>query len=321
MTDAVTDAVTESRSDGPARVFPVGVVGLGAMGLPMATALAGAGPVLAWDATAAARDRAADAGVTVAASLDDVARECRTVILSLPSSAVVEDVLRSLVAAAPALLVLDTSTIGPDDSRRLHALALESDSTYLDTPVLGRPEMVGSWTVPMGGPVSAHTAVSGVLAPVAKRVVHVGDVGAAATLKVANNLMFSVINAVTAEALLLARAAGLDPGVFVDTVVDSGAATVSGLFRSIGPRAVEGDFTPTFTLDLVRKDNDLAVQLAASLGLELSVGAAARDLHDRAVLAGHGAEDSIAVLRLLEEEFGQEARRTSPDEHPAEGAR
>ena len=95
--------------------------------------------------------------------------------------------------------------------------------------------------------------------------------------------MFSVINAVTAEALLLAQAAGLDPGVFVDTVVDSGAATVSGLFRSVAPRAVDGDFAPTFSLDLVRKDNDLAVQLATSLGLELPVGSAARDLHDRAV--------------------------------------
>ena len=59
------------------------------------------------------------------------------------------------------------------------------------------------------------------LAPIAQRVVHVGELGAAATLKVANNLMFSVINAVTAEALLLAKAAGLDPGIFVDTVVDS----------------------------------------------------------------------------------------------------
>jgi 3-hydroxyisobutyrate dehydrogenase-like beta-hydroxyacid dehydrogenase len=134
-------------------------------------------------------------------------------------------------------------------------------------------------------------------------------VGSAATLKVANNLMFSVINAVTAEALLLATAAGLDPGVFVDTVVDSGAATVSGLFRSIAPRAVAGDFAPTFSLELVRKDNDLAVQLATSLGLDLPVAMAARDLHDRAVIAGHGAEDSIAVLRVLEEGFGQEARR------------
>lgn len=154
--------------------------------------------------------------------------------------------------------------------------------------------------------------VADVFEPLSRKVVHVGGVDAAATLKVANNLVFSVINAVTAEALLLAKAAGLDPGVFVDIAVDSGAATVNGLFRSIAPRAVDGDFAPMFSLDLVRKDNDLAVRLAASLGLELSVGLAARDLRDRAVVAGHGAEDSVAALRLLEEELGQEARRGDP---------
>lgn len=287
----------------------VGVVGLGAMGRPMARALAARGPVVAYDADPAARARVDVPGVEVVEDLLDVARRCNTVLLSLPSAAVVADVVADLVPAAPGLLLLDTSTIGPEDSRRISAAAREEGSTYLDTPVLGRPEAVGGWTVPMGGPVSAYAAVAAVLEPVAARVVHVGEVGSAATLKVANNLMFSVINAVTAEALLLATAAGLDPGVFVDTVVDSGAATVSGLFRSIAPRAVDGDFAPTFSLDLVRKDNDLAVQLATSLGLDLQVGMAARDLHDRAVIAGHGAEDSIAVLHVLEEEFGRQARR------------
>jgi 3-hydroxyisobutyrate dehydrogenase-like beta-hydroxyacid dehydrogenase len=287
----------------------VGVVGLGAMGLPIANALTTRGPVVAYDAAPSVRKRVAGTGIPGAASLPDLARSCNTVLLSLPSAAVVEDVVAELAPAAPGLLVLDTSTIGPDDSRRIGALALAEGSTYLDTPILGRPDMVGSWTVPVGGPVAAYDAVAQVLDPIAQRVVHVGDLGAAATLKVANNLMFSVINAVTAEALLLVQAAGLDPGVFVDTVVDSGAATVSGLFRQIAPRAVAGDFRPTFSLDLVRKDNDLAVQLATGLGLDLTVGSAARDLHDRAVLAGHGAEDSVAVLRLLEEEFGQEARR------------
>jgi 3-hydroxyisobutyrate dehydrogenase len=301
--------VSAAAGAGPVRVFPVGVVGLGAMGLPLARSLAGARSVLAYDAAPAARERAAAAGVTIVESVAALARECRTVVLSLPSAEVVDQVVDEVVAAAPGRLLLDTSTIGPDESRRLAARTLAVGATYLDTPILGRPESVGGWTIPMGGPGAAYLVVADVFEPVATRVVHVGEVGSAATLKVANNLMFSVINAVTAEALLLAQAAGLDPGVFVDTVTDSGAATVSGLFRSIAPRAVEGDFTPTFSLELVRKDNDLAVRLAASLGLELSVGLAARDLHDRAVVAGHGAEDSVAVLRLLEEEFGQEARR------------
>ncbi len=304
----MTSAVTVS---GPARVFPVGVVGLGAMGLPMAKTLAGVRSVQAYDAVPAACERAAAAGVPVAPSLAALAQVCRTIVLSLPSAEIVERVVEEIATSSPGRLVLDTSTIGPDDSRRIAARALERGTTYIDTPILGRPEAVGGWTVPMGGPDAAYVVVADVFEPLARKVVRVGDVGAAATLKVANNLMFSVINAVTAEALLLARAAGLDPGVFVDTVLDSGAATVSGLFRSIAPRAVDGDFAPTFSLDLVRKDNELAVQLAAGLGLELSVGLAARDLHARAVVAGHGAEDSVAVLRLLEEEFGQVARRAT----------
>jgi 3-hydroxyisobutyrate dehydrogenase len=298
--------VTEGTRD---RARTVGVVGLGAMGLPIANALNTRVPVLAYDAAPKARSRVAAAGVEVADSLVHLAQSCNTVLLSLPQATVVEEVVAEITPSAPGLLVLDTSTIGPEDSRRIGALALAEGSTYLDTPILGRPDMVGSWTVPVGGPVAAYAAVARILEPIAERVIHVGDLGAAATLKVANNLMFSAINAVTAEALLLVQAAGLDPGVFVDTVVGSGAATVSGLFRQIAPRAVAGDFRPTFSLDLVRKDNDLAVQLATSLGLELTVGSAARDLHDRAVLAGHGAEDSVAVLRLLEEEFGQTARR------------
>lgn len=289
--------------------LPVGVVGLGAMGRPMALALGSAGPVLAWDADPGARDRAAGEGVALAGSLEHLARECATVVLSLPSAAVVSEVVAALVGAGP-LLLLDTSTIGPEDSRSIAASAGAAGATYLDTPVLGRPEMVGRWTVPMGGPASSQPEVARVLAPVAARVVHVGDVGAGATLKVANNLMFSVINAVTAEALVLATAAGLDPGVFVDTVVDSGAATVSGLFRSIAPRAVVGDFDPTFALDLVRKDNALAVGLAASLGVDLPVGAAALALHEQAVEAGHGAEDSVAVVKVLEQRLGRAARRT-----------
>jgi 3-hydroxyisobutyrate dehydrogenase-like beta-hydroxyacid dehydrogenase len=248
-------------------------------------------------------------GIPLAESLTQLAQSCNTVVLSLPQAAVVEEIVAEITPAAPGLLVLDTSTIGPEDSRRIGTLALAEGSTYLDTPILGRPEMVGSWTVPVGGPAAAYDAVARILEPIAQRVVYVGDLGSGATLKVANNLMFSVINAVTAEALLLVEAAGMDPGVFVDTIVGSGAATVSGLFRSVAPRAVAGQFAPTFSLDLVRKDNDLAVQLATSLGLDLTVGSAARDLHDRAVLAGHGSEDSIAVLRLLEEEFGREARR------------
>lgn len=293
----------------PARSGATGVVGLGAMGLPLARAVAARSAVVVHDLSPEARSRAAEAGLEVAEDVSLLTTTCRVVVLSLPSAAAVADVVRRLCESADGLLLLDTSTIGPDDTRRIATDARELGSTYLDTPVLGRPDRVGHWTVPMGGPADLHASVATALSPVADRVVHVGAVGAAATLKVANNLMFSVINAVTAEALLLAQAAGLDPGVFVDTVLDSGAATVSGLFGSVAPRAVDGHFEPTFALDLVRKDNQLAVALADAVGLSLEVGRAAAGLHERAAAAGFGAEDSIAVLKLLEQRLGQQARR------------
>ncbi len=298
----------DSPSAGP--TTGIGVVGLGAMGLPMAESLAVAGRVVVYDVRQEARDAAALSGLEVAESLGDLAATCSTVLLSLPGPEVVTTVLKELLAAGSGALILDTSTIGPDAARANAELATSAGADYLDAPVLGRPDRVGQWTIPVGGSPESCERAAELLAPVASRVPRVGDVGAAATVKVANNLMFSVINAVTAEALLLVRAAGVDPGLFVDTVIDSGAATISGLFRSIAPRAVEGDFTPTFSLDLVRKDNALAVELARQVGLELGVGIAALQLHERGVEAGHGAEDSIAVLRLLEDGLGQQARRT-----------
>ena len=123
--------------------------------------------------------------------------------------------------------------------------------------------------------------------------------------------MLAIINAGTAEALALAAAAGLDPGVFVDTVIDSGAASVSGLFRDVAPRAVDGDYDPVFSLALMRKDNALAVALAAESGVPVPVSAAALALHTDGVEAGLGARDSIAVLGVLEQASGVPARRGS----------
>jgi 3-hydroxyisobutyrate dehydrogenase-like beta-hydroxyacid dehydrogenase len=92
-------------------------------------------------------------------------------------------------------------------------------------------------------------------------------------------------------------------------VIDSGAASVSGLFRDVAPRAVDGDFDPVFSLALMRKDNALAVELAAASGVSTPVSAAALALHSRGVDAGLGDRDSIAVLSVLELDSGVPARR------------
>jgi 3-hydroxyisobutyrate dehydrogenase-like beta-hydroxyacid dehydrogenase len=180
---------------------------------------------------------------------------------------------------------------------------------YADCPILGRPELAGRWTVPVGGSDDVVALAGRVLAPVAARVEGVGAVGSASVTKVLNNLMLGTINAVTAELLVLAEAAGLDPGRWVDLVIDSGAASVSPLFRDVAVRAVAGDFDPTFTLQLMHKDNALALALADQLDVPMLTGRAAQQLNTMGLAAGLGAEDSIAVVKILESITGRVARR------------
>lgn len=292
----------------------VGVIGLGAMGRPLATTLAEAGTdVRVFDVSAAAVDRAAAAGLRPCGSIPDLVAEADVVVLSLPTPAVVLDVVGQVGATGKPLPVLDTSTIDPETARAAAALLEGGGGRYADCPVLGRPEAVGRWTVPVGGdPTVAAVAVQ-VLAPVARRVVPVGAAGSAAAIKVLNNLMLGTINAITAEVLLLSEAAGLDPGTFVDVVIDSGAASVSGLFRDVAPRAVDGDFAPTFSVRLMHKDNRLALAMAESCGVPLIVGSAAQAVNTMGLAAGYGDEDSIAVLRALEGLSGHRARRHRQD--------
>lgn len=289
----------------------IGVIGLGAMGQPIAAALATSGAeVRVFDVSTAAVQRAEVEGLRACATVADLAAECDVVVLSLPTPAIVLDVVQQIAGASTTTTVLDTSTVDPSTSQA--AAALLEGGGYGDCPVLGRPEAVGRWTVPVGGDERVAAVAADVLAPVAARVVHVGDVGSAAAIKVLNNMMLGTINAITAEVLLLAEAAGLDPGVFVDVVVDSGAASVSGLFRDVAARAVDGDFAATFSLALMHKDNRLAMAMADAYGVPMVVGSATQTLNTLGLAAGHGSEDSIAVLKALEGLTGRTARRHGP---------
>jgi 3-hydroxyisobutyrate dehydrogenase-like beta-hydroxyacid dehydrogenase len=296
-----------------AATLTIGVVGLGAMGRPIAEAqLAQNRTVWVFDLNSPALEAAAAAGAQPAASLADLAQQCDAVILSLPTPQVVRSVTAELAAAPVVPLVIDTSTIDPDTAENCRDTLQRAGGDYADAPILGRPSAVGAWTVPVGGSPEVVARVEEALRPVAARVLRVGEVGTSSTLKVLNNLMLGAINAVTAEALVLADAAGLDPGVFVDTVLESGAASVSGLFKDVAPRAVNGDFEPTFSVDLMRKDNGLALALAEKHQVPMPVGTAAQTLNTMTTGAGFGKEDSIAVVKLLELVSGRQVRRHAP---------
>lgn len=279
------------------------VLGLGTMGGRVAARAVESGlEVVGFDPVEQARERASSAGVKVVASAEECAAAASLVLLSVPRPEHVDGLVDgALRSAGSGSVVADLSTIDPDTARRAATSLSPAGVTYLDAPVLGRPDKVGNWTLVVGGAADVVEAVTPTLLRVAAaRVVRVGDTGAGSVVKLLNNLMFGAINAVTAEAIALCRDNGVDPAAFVDTVAGSGAATVSNLFRELAPRIVQGDDDPVFALDLLAKDNRLALALAEASATPAPIAATVDAINDEAVRLGYASRDSGAVFRTYD---------------------
>jgi 3-hydroxyisobutyrate dehydrogenase len=253
----------------------VGVVGLGNMGTPMARRIAAADiPVLGFDPSPGARSAA---GVPVTEHLAEVARTCETVVLSLPSSDVVDVVVADLLATADAAVrvIVDTSSSVPARTQALAATAERTGVRLIDAPVSGGvPRAVdGTLTIMVGGDEAAIAAVRPVLEAIGSAVHAVGPVGAGHALKALNNLLSAAHLITSCEALLTAEAFGIDPTVFVDVVNSSSGrsgSTELKLPRYVIPRT----WASGFSAALLAKDALIAAQLEDAAGLHDSLGAA-----------------------------------------------
>jgi len=282
---------------GSSAVQRVGVMGLGRMGSAIATRLTGTFDVRGWDVRSVSLD-----GVERAASAAELLADREVVISCLPSpretSAVVEDPVFAVAFAASDAVIVDASTSDPDSLRALASRLGAAGARLVDGPILGRPDRVGAWTIPVGGEPFAVERARSVLRHLAERVEPVGPLGAAHTMKLLNNLMFGAINVVTAEAIAACDRLGVDPARFVDLVMSSKAATVSPLFQALAPRMLGSDAPVVFSAALLAKDVDLAWTMCQRAGVPVRlaphVAAAAAD----AVAAGHGDEDSAALIEI-----------------------
>ncbi|HET6519879.1 MAG TPA: NAD(P)-dependent oxidoreductase [Geminicoccaceae bacterium] len=270
---------------------PVGVVGLGNMGLAMARTLARAGfAVAGHDARPERRDLLPPDGEP-ADDLAGLCRGCSMLLLSLPSSGEVEAVVRGpggfLASARPDTLLIDTSTADPDSTRALAAELAAAGHAMLDAPVSGGPSGAasGQLLVMVGGPAEALERARPVLDALARKVVHVGTAPGAGNLaKLANNLLCAAHLVTTAEAMALAARGGVDPAALLEAVnAGSGRSAVSEVNF---PRWVLPDaFDSGFSMALMRKDVALALEVAGRLGLDPAlarhVGAIWRDSRAR----------------------------------------
>lgn len=242
----------------------VGLLGLGAMGSAMARRFAETGePAAGFDLDAA---RVAAAPVRAAASAAGLCAGCDLVLFSLPTESAVHAAGAVFIEASPrGALLVDTSTVGPDVSRALAATVAASGRAMLDAPVSGGPAGAAAGTMAMmvGGAVEALERARPVLARLATRIVHVGPAGAGCVAKLVNNAMVATHLLVAAEALRVARLAGVDPAAVLAAV--NGASGRSAATEVNFPRWIfTGAFDSGFKVGLMRKDLSLAAALAGT---------------------------------------------------------
>ncbi|MHB8917189.1 MAG: NAD(P)-dependent oxidoreductase [Desulfocucumaceae bacterium] len=289
----------------------VGIIGAGTMGSRMVANLLAAGhEAVVCDISPDRLAAAGAAGAAVCGSPAGVAEQAGVVLLSLPLPADVDLVVNGpggvLAGASPGHVIVDLSTMDPFSTQKNAAGAREKGVGYLDAPVLGRPQGCGSWTLPVGGDAGTLEKVRPVLGSLAAKVIHVGPSGHGNIVKLLNNMMFGAINAVTAEIMAISSRVGMDPGVLYDTIANSGAASVSKLFVELGPKMTGRDFSPLFTVDLLYKDLNLAVEMARKAGVPVFVAQSNQLLNEMARAHGLGGEDTSSAVKVYEALMGKE---------------
>jgi 3-hydroxyisobutyrate dehydrogenase len=282
----------------------VAFIGLGTMGLPMARKLLAAGHEVVVVDSDPGRTRLLDAP---AAATPAAAAEASEVgILSLPSPTAVEEVVLGplgLRAGAPTgFAVIDMSTGPPALARRLADELGLAGMGCLDAPVSGGPPgaEAGTLTIMAGGTIEAFVPQRPLLEKLGSLVVHVGEAGAGQAAKLCNNLIAGATMAAIAEACAIASREGIEPAVLYDLLTCStGDSRVLRTRFPVGGVVAEHPashgYEPLFSLDLMAKDLDIALELAAGHGVETPVASASRERYRDAQERGLGGLDYSAV--------------------------
>lgn len=296
-----------------AKSWRVGFGGLGNMGSAMAEAVLRNGyQITVYDIDAAAISALEQLGAQSASSVEALAANTDLICTSLPDSRTVREVYLGegglLSGIRPATVLVELSTIDPATIEELERLASKREAFLLDIPVSGSPDEArrGELVLTAGGDRTVLDAVEPVLKCFGKTIQYVGQVGAAKTVKIVNNMMTMGNVLVAAEAFSLGVKAGIDPDLLFEVLSHSGGR--SHHFTKRFPNALAGNFEPGFSIALGEKDLDLALEFSRSLGMPTPTTGLVRQMYQIAMSEGLSSEDIIAVLKLFESWGGIQAR-------------
>ena len=266
----------------------IGFIGLGNMGLPMATNLIKAGhTVQGFDAIADTLQSAKEFGVITCATASDAVEDAEMMITMLPNGEIVHAVLDEIIPACqPGSLIIDCSTVDVESAKSAHQKAEAASLGMIDCPVSGgiSGAAAGTLTFMMGGSEENCKRAEPVLDIMGGRQVRCGEGGAGQAAKICNNMLLAVSMIGTCEAFSLGQKLGLDAQALFDVMsTSSGSCWSINTYcpvPGVGPTSPsDNEYKPGFASSLMIKDTTLAQQAADSTGQATPLGAHALELY------------------------------------------
>ena len=290
----------------------VGIVGLGKMGMPIATRfIEGGAKVYGYDVQRETLNSFAAAGGTPVESPEEFPAECQVFLLLLPNPEITNAAVFGEGGLENALkegdVVANLGTIGPDAVIGLESALRPKGVKVLDTPMgkSSREAAEGTLSLMVSGEEETYHALRPLFERIAGDITFCGELGVASTIKVINNLVSGAILEVVAEGLALGVKAGAPLGLMVEVLSNTGADSWH-LRNTFGERVAKRNFEPGFSVDLESKDLKIGLDMAASRRVSLPLIGQAFQRYVEAQAAGLGNEDWGALAKLSERAAGVE---------------
>jgi 2-hydroxy-3-oxopropionate reductase len=282
----------------------IGFLGIGNMGRPMAGKLLDAGHELwVYDIRDAAMQPLLDRQARRAASLKDLADQCDTVVVSLPTLAIFRDALAELLTGSALKTLINTCTVGGPFVAEVERACAEHGVTVIDAPISGGPAgaEAGTLAVMVSGDPATVARLDPVFRAWGPTVVVAGETpGAAQTMKLTNNILFAVGLVATSEAMTMAEKGGIAPEAMLQ-VLNNGTGKNFATTNVFPNNIVPDSFDFGATVEILMKDVNLAIQQGEALGVPMWVCQAARLVMQHGVFQGRAAQDLSRIVEIVRE--------------------